>query len=162
SFELPTSDEEPSQGISTYDSLMVNNTVHRADSAITVITNPHQSGVDTLTTAIVNNILAAGREGIRIDGVQDQTLTVLAKNVFGQSGNAYAGDLADQTGLNGNISADPLFADPNTGDFTLRPGSPCIDAGVSGSEVPATDYAGVSRPRDGNGDGIAVPDIGAF
>ncbi len=29
----------------------------------------------------------------------------------------------------GNITADPLFTDPDNNDFTLQPGSPCIDAG---------------------------------
>jgi hypothetical protein len=32
-------------------------------------------------------------------------------------------------GVSGNISADPLFADPENGDFHLNPGSPCSDAG---------------------------------
>ncbi len=35
----------------------------------------------------------------------------------------------DFRGVNGNISADPLFADPENGDFRLMPGSPCIDTG---------------------------------
>ncbi len=35
----------------------------------------------------------------------------------------------DFRGLNGNISSDPLFIDPENGDFRLRPDSPCIDAG---------------------------------
>ena len=35
----------------------------------------------------------------------------------------------DFRGVNGNISADPLFADPEKGDFRLKTGSPCIDAG---------------------------------
>lgn len=29
----------------------------------------------------------------------------------------------------GNINADPLFVNPNNGNFTLQPNSPCIDAG---------------------------------
>lgn len=29
----------------------------------------------------------------------------------------------------GNIDADPLFADPDAGDYTLVPGSPCINSG---------------------------------
>ncbi|MDY6989846.1 MAG: right-handed parallel beta-helix repeat-containing protein [Thermodesulfobacteriota bacterium] len=35
----------------------------------------------------------------------------------------------DFRGLNGNISADPLFMDPENGDFRLRTNSPCIDVG---------------------------------
>jgi len=35
----------------------------------------------------------------------------------------------DFLGLNGNISADPLFTDPENGDFRLQPGSPCINSG---------------------------------
>ena len=35
----------------------------------------------------------------------------------------------DFLGTNGNISADPLFMDPENGDFRLRPDSPCINAG---------------------------------
>ena len=35
----------------------------------------------------------------------------------------------DFRGLNGNISADPLFADPENGDFHLQPSSPCINSG---------------------------------
>ena len=32
-------------------------------------------------------------------------------------------------GMNGNISTDPMFLGPDSGDFRLQPGSPCIDAG---------------------------------
>jgi hypothetical protein len=35
----------------------------------------------------------------------------------------------DFAGQDGNFSADPLFVDPAMGDFGLRVGSPCVDAG---------------------------------
>ena len=38
---------------------------------------------------------------------------------------------ADYLGINGNISQDPLFIDPNRGDYRLKPDSPCLHAGDS-------------------------------
>ena len=42
-------------------------------------------------------------------------------NVFSVSGAAYGGICADQTGVNGNISADPLFVNSAAGDYHLQP-----------------------------------------
>lgn len=39
----------------------------------------------------------------------------------------------DFRGVNGNISTDPLFTDPENGDFSLRLDSPCLDAGNPGA-----------------------------
>jgi parallel beta-helix repeat protein len=55
-------------------------------------------------------------------------------DVYGQDEN-YAG-VGDQTGINGNISADPLFVNPSAGDYHLASGSPCIDAGDPADSVP--------------------------
>lgn len=64
----------------------------------------------------------------------------------------------------GNINLDPLFVDMVTEDFRLQYDSPCIDAGNNAS-VPAgvsRDLAGNMRIADGNYDGAAKVDMGAY
>ncbi|MBN1191386.1 MAG: tandem-95 repeat protein [Dehalococcoidales bacterium] len=58
-------------------------------------------------------------------------------------------------GLDYILDQDPLFTDPENGDFTLQKKSPAIDAGLAVDTI-ATDYAGNARPED---TGI---DIGAY
>jgi hypothetical protein len=62
------------------------------------------------------------------------------------------------TGLN-NISQPPQFYNAERGDYRLTRNSPAVD---SGTEGPAVDINGRSRPIDGNLDGSAVVDRGAF
>ncbi|HUW10703.1 MAG TPA: right-handed parallel beta-helix repeat-containing protein [Anaerolineae bacterium] len=61
----------------------------------------------------------------------------------------------------GNLDADPLFGDPFEGDFSLVPGSPCVDAGTDAG-APDHDLRSEVRPLDGDGDGVATTDMGAF
>ncbi|MGD8451978.1 MAG: right-handed parallel beta-helix repeat-containing protein [Phycisphaerae bacterium] len=63
----------------------------------------------------------------------------------------------------GNIDEDPLFVDPENGDFHLTAESPCIDAGDP-AFVPAageTDINGQYRLWDGDGNGSVIVDMGA-
>ena len=60
----------------------------------------------------------------------------------------------------GVINETPLFVGLN--DFHLSPGSPSIDAGDPAPGGILDDIEGNIRPLDGNGDGIAVRDQGAY
>ena len=76
----------------------------------------------------------------------------------------------------GNITGPPLFMDMAAGDFRLREGSPCVDAGTNLVGVVGTDYWGNTFPYahdstdilgntrfiDGDGDGKVAWDIGAY
>jgi hypothetical protein len=72
----------------------------------------------------------------------------------------------------GTCGAEQTEADPGLagtleqqGGFTptvaLVPGAAAIDAGTN-SDCPATDQRGAQRPFDGDGDEVAVCDVGAF
>lgn len=60
------------------------------------------------------------------------------------------------------VGGNPKFVDAASGDYRLRWDSPCIDAGTNLTGLITNDIAGNPRPLDGNGDGLAAFDIGAF
>jgi len=96
-------------------------------------------------------------------------------NSFGISGTTIANlDYNDVWGWQTNymgvstgthdINADPLFADilcMDCEDFSLLPSSPCIDT-ASDAQAPRDDHDNVLRPQDGDLDGSAIADIGAY
>ena len=61
----------------------------------------------------------------------------------------------------GEISFDPLFVDVVNGNYHLRAESSCIDAGTN-QGVPSTDVEGNFIPIDGDGNEIAIVDMGAY
>jgi predicted outer membrane repeat protein len=64
-----------------------------------------------------------------------------------------------------SINEDPLFSATGAHPFSLTEGSPCIDAGTTdttGLFLPPWDLAGNLRIWDGDGDGVAVIDMGAY
>ncbi|MBN1192064.1 MAG: DUF11 domain-containing protein, partial [Dehalococcoidales bacterium] len=82
----------------------------------------------------------------------DTTPTVSYSDVYQNSG-IYTGT--------GNINSDPLFVDPDNGDFHLQYDSPCIDSGTnSAPSIPAEDFEGDGRILDGDGDSTATVDMG--
>ena len=64
----------------------------------------------------------------------DEFEWITCTNVFGNEGGDWVGVIAEHEGMNGNISLDPYFCDPNMGDFGLHSDSPCApdnnDCGV--------------------------------
>jgi len=75
----------------------------------------------------------------------------------------YGGGTGNIDDSNNCIFVDPQFVDAANGDYHLKPASPCIDTGsnayISGV---ATDLDGKQRIVDGDGDGTATVDIGAY
>lgn len=67
------------------------------------------------------------------------------------------------TGVENLVEIDPLFNDPENGDFTLQPNSPCIDAGISDFDDDGvndvTDFLG-SAPDLGSTEFMAGPPLG--
>jgi parallel beta-helix repeat protein len=60
----------------------------------------------------------------------------------------------------GNMDADPIFV--GGGDYHLQATSPCVDTGSNGApSLPSNDFEGDPRIVDGNGDSLAVADMGA-
>ena len=52
--------------------------------------------------------------------------TLVCCDIFGNDGGDWVDCIANQAGIDGNFSSDPLFCDPGAGDFTLRANSPCL------------------------------------
>jgi len=50
-------------------------------------------------------------------------------DVYGNVGGDWVGCIADQYGVDGNFSEDPLFCDLTIDDFTLASNSPCLPEG---------------------------------
>ncbi|HUS25962.1 MAG TPA: right-handed parallel beta-helix repeat-containing protein [Nevskiaceae bacterium] len=97
--------------------------------------------------SLINNIVAApqGQAAIFCD-VSPPPITFSHNNFFSPGGPAYGGTCPSQTGINGNISANPKFVHAAGNNYHLKPNSPSVDAGdknVPG--LPNKDFDGDNR-----------------
>jgi len=74
-------------------------------------------------TVLQNCIVAASTAGpaIHVGGIVELSCC----DLWGNPGGDWVGGIAGQYGVNGNISEDPQFCDPVSGDFGLAESSPC-------------------------------------
>jgi len=118
---------------------------------------------DTSYTTLNNCILwgnsaSSGNEVYIFDAASSCTLNYCCVDNTGYGGQT--GNITENT----CIHDDPQFVDAANGDYHLRNTSPCIDKG-NNSYVPAgvtTDLDGNQRVVDGDNDGTATVDIGAY
>jgi predicted outer membrane repeat protein len=144
-------------------------------------TAPSRSGIDNSTssqTTILNSTIAYNQSG----GVGNSSATISLRNtiIANNQGRNCLGS-GTWTSLGHNLSSDGT-CDLTQGDdlqntspslaalgdygganltYALLPGSPAIDAGDA-ANCPPDDQRGRSRPFDGDGDSVAVCDIGAY
>jgi hypothetical protein len=117
---------------------------------------------DVRNTIIAGNSVDPGGSGPDLSGNFTSNGHNLIGNDSGSTGFTAKGD---QVGTANNLIDPRLGALADNGGPTrthaLLAGSPAIDHGDN-SAAPATDQRGVARPRDGDGNGSRIVDIGAF
>ncbi len=113
-------------------------------------------------------ILWGDSAGAGAEVYNDQATPTLAYSVVEGSGGSGVASWDSSLGTDGggNRDADPVLGPlQNNGGFTetmaLGPGSSAIDTGDDGL-CTATDQRSVARPQDGDGDGVAHCDVGAY
>lgn len=100
----------------------------------------------------VRSSISSGNAGANFDG-------------FAAGEVVFSNGSPDLAGVDGNIDADPLFADPSpaAGDLTLQAGSPCLNTAELATALGVVvDHAENSRLLDHDLSGTLLPDMGAF
>lgn len=161
--------------------------VNCASSAVrvtnNVISNCAQTGVlcgGTVSTipglapVLMNNTIVADGVGVSCPaGTPTLRNNIISLNTTGIAGsggapalffNDVSGNTTDYSGISAgpqDIQQSPMFVSAAQGNYRLTAGSPCIDAGDNSVVLP-WDRDGSIRPADGNRDGFAYMDIGAY
>lgn len=135
---------------------IANNTFYRNDRAIAA----QKLNNSSTSFQIFNNTFVENQTAIEVtDGNGGSFTPSIFNNLTFINTTNYLN--INSGSLLNNFDLAPLFVDPTHGNFHLNAGSPAVDAG-SDVGAPSIDFDGIARPRDGNADGAAHTDVGAF
>ena len=100
----------------------------------TIVNNSADSGSGICleynpSVTAIGNIVTSNTGSAQVYGGNEVTLNTAYNNIWSESEDRFSGALPDITGINGNISEDPILASVDTNDFSLTVYSPCINAG---------------------------------
>ncbi|MDH3626142.1 MAG: MopE-related protein [Acidobacteriota bacterium] len=82
-------------------------------------------------------------------------------NIFNNVGGDFYNGSGSTASMSGNSSVDPQMQNPASGNYRLRQESPLVDA-ADQAVSPINDLDRFTRPYDGDGDMLAIADVGAF
>ena len=140
---------------------LINNTI--ADNVSANGSGVFADGFDA-NSRLMNNLIvaSAGEAALFCGDFNDTNPPIIRFNdIFSPDDAAYAGICTDQTGIAGNISADPLFVSVAARNYHIKKRSPAVDAGnTMAPNLPARDFDLTRRIQDGDLDGVAVVDMG--
>jgi hypothetical protein len=131
------------------------------------VESPNTGDVPTLTAVVRDSIVRGFAHDLRAgQGDPPGTIDVATSNFATSTAEPAApGPAGVITDSGGNVNVDPGWVDRAARDYRLGATSPLIDAGGTGQLADgesATDRAGGARIVDGNRDGTAARDMGAF
>ncbi|MCS6806271.1 MAG: right-handed parallel beta-helix repeat-containing protein [Acidobacteriota bacterium] len=123
---------------------LINNTVAlNRDLGVGVVTGSNSRAT------IINSIISGNTDDLDGVAAADVSFTLIGDGTFAT--------------LNNNLTGDPRFVNAAGGNFRLQSNSPAIDRGSNAAIAGVTtDLAGNPRIVDGNRDGTATVDLGAY
>lgn len=129
-----------------------------------MVTDPTSGAIHARTASFVDlrHSIVAFNTGMAATCLTDSGVAASCSDIYGNSSGDYVDCLTGQDGMLGNISADPWFCAPESGDYALADDSPCIpennpDCGLIGALPPGCAIAtSVVVLPDGTGDYVTI------